>query len=67
MKMDGVDMKNLVVQVFFDKSLITGHETFVDDGTRGSMLSAKNLKKDFYQHSQTVSYTHLTLPTICSV
>ena len=52
MKMDGVDMKNLVVQVFFDKSLITGHETFVDDGTRGSMLSAKNLKKDFYQHSQ---------------
>lgn len=52
MKMDGVNMKNLVVQVFFDKSLITGHETFVDDGTRGSMLSAKNLEKDFYQHSQ---------------
>jgi hypothetical protein len=45
-------MKNLVVQVFFDKSLITGHDSFKDDGTRGSMLSAKNLNKDFYQHSQ---------------
>lgn len=45
-------MKNLVVQVFFDKSLITGHDTFVDDGTRGSMISAKTLDRDLYTHSQ---------------
>ena len=45
-------MKNLIAQVFFNKSLITGHETFKDDGTRGSMLTAKNIDKSFYQHSQ---------------
>lgn len=45
-------MKNLVAQVFFDKSLIDGHNTFKDDGTRGSMMTSKNLNKDFYQHSQ---------------
>ena len=45
-------MKNLIVQVFFDKSLIDGHETFTDDGTRGSMLSAKTLTRDLYTHSQ---------------
>jgi hypothetical protein len=45
-------MRNLVVQVFFDKSLITEGNDVKDDGTRGSMLSAKNLDKSFYQHSQ---------------
>lgn len=45
-------MKNLVVQVFFDKSLIGNHKKLKDDGTRGSMLTANNLNMELYQHSQ---------------
>ncbi len=48
-------MKNLIAQVFFDKSLITGHDTFTDDGTRGSMISARTLDRNLYQHSQTLA------------
>jgi len=44
-------MKNLIVQVFFDKSLIDNHSELKDDGTRGSMMTAKNINMDVYKHS----------------
>jgi len=44
-------MKNLVCQVFFDRSLITNHNQLKDDGTRGSMLTAKNINMELYGHS----------------
>ena len=44
-------MKNLVCQVFFDRTLIGDHKNLQDDGTRGSMLTAKNLNMELYNHS----------------
>ena len=44
-------MKNLIVQVFFDRSLISDSAKLKDDGTRGSMLTAKNLNMELYGHS----------------
>lgn len=44
-------MKNLVAQVFFDKSLIDNHNQLKDDGTRGSLITSKNINMELYQHS----------------
>lgn len=47
-------MKNLIVQIFFDKSLITGNEEMEKDKTRGEVLSSNLMreKNELFEHSQ---------------
>jgi len=53
-----------------DPRLLTGGALFVDDVNLPNMLHAAFFRSD-YAHARikniAVSYTHLTLPTICSV
>eukprot|EP00969_Alexandrium_andersonii_P119145 5267292-Alexandrium_andersonii.AAC.1 len=49
-------------RLFFLVDLVSSHRNKTEDG--GAILELGNL---LLRHLETVSYTHLTLPTICSV